>query len=95
MWQNAEVVGEKLFLIDVKLFLPSNNRLGVLDAPPSSMRSGGAIDGLANGGEWTLLLGGLRAVNSDGRRLTFALDTWPGREPSSWSELGPGKMMNS
>lgn len=28
----------------------SNNRLGVLEAPPSSRRSGGAMDGLARGG---------------------------------------------
>lgn len=32
------------------IVLPSNSRLGVLEAPPSSSRSGGAIEGLTKGG---------------------------------------------
>lgn len=51
------------------IVLPSNSRLGVLEAPPSSSRSGGAIEGLAKGGVWTLLLGGRRAVSREGLRL--------------------------
>lgn len=70
--------------------LPSNSRLGVLEAPPSSMRSGGAIEGLARGGVCTLLLGGLLAVRSDGLLpVELPVDTWPGLDPSSWSEFGP------
>lgn len=51
------------------LYLPFNSRLGVLEAPPSSSKSGGAIDGLTNGGVCTLLLGGLLAVRREGLRL--------------------------
>lgn len=48
------------------------------------------MEGLARGGVCTLLLGGLLAVRSDGlRALVLPLDTWPGLEPSSWSEFGP------
>lgn len=75
--------------VDASTSGSSSSRLGVLEAPPSSKRSGGAIEGLANGGVCTLLLGGLLAVRSEGLRPALPVDTCPGLEPSSWSELGP------
>lgn len=87
-----KIVNEKNIYIylSVNLILPFSNLFGVLEAPPSSSKSGGAMDGLARGGVCTLLLGGLLAVKSEGLRLlAFALDTWPGRDPSSGSEFGP------
>lgn len=72
---NGDVEARRLG-VEVSVSASSRSLFGVLEAPPSSKRSGGAIDGLAKGGVWILLFGSRLAVRSEGLRpLEFAVET--------------------